>query len=70
VPPSRTPANPAADSPSPAIGSSAGKAGADHLTPAADSTSGGGPGLPLVAGGAAATLLLTAGAAFALRRRG
>ncbi|MGW7605811.1 lytic polysaccharide monooxygenase auxiliary activity family 9 protein [Streptomyces sp. NPDC054766] len=68
-PPSPTPATPAADSPSPAASSSAAEAGTDHLTPAADSTSGSGPALPLVAGGAAATLLLTAGVAFVLRRR-
>ncbi|MER5472421.1 lytic polysaccharide monooxygenase [Streptomyces sp. NPDC002685] len=69
-PPSPAPTSPAADSPSPAVGSSTGETGPDHLTPAADSTSGGGPALPLVAGGAAAALLLTAGIAFALRRRG
>ncbi|WRZ89889.1 lytic polysaccharide monooxygenase [Streptomyces sp. NBC_01007] len=68
-PPSRTPSTPAADSPSPVGSSSAAEAGTDHLTPAADSTSGSGPALPLIAGGAAATLLLTAGVAFALRRR-
>ncbi|WP_405915832.1 lytic polysaccharide monooxygenase [Streptomyces sp. NBC_00728] len=68
-PPSPEPASPSADSPSPVAGSPAATAGTDQLTPAADSTSGGGPALPLVAGGAAAALLLTAGVAFALRRR-
>jgi chitin-binding protein len=67
--PSPSAASPTADSPSPEASSPAAKAGTDHLAPAADSTSGGGPALPLVAGGAAAALLLTAGAAFALRRR-
>ncbi|MET8131225.1 lytic polysaccharide monooxygenase [Streptomyces sp. NPDC005251] len=68
-PPSPKPASPATDSPSPVVGSSTGETGPDHLTPAADSTSGSGPALPLVAGGAAAALLLTAGVAVALRRR-
>ncbi|WP_405883351.1 lytic polysaccharide monooxygenase [Streptomyces sp. NBC_01384] len=42
----------------------------DHLTPAADSSSGGSSTLPLVAGaGGAAAFLLTAGVAVTLRRR-
>ncbi|MGW3665318.1 lytic polysaccharide monooxygenase auxiliary activity family 9 protein [Streptomyces sp. NPDC005141] len=68
-PPSPDPSSPAAGSPAPVISSSSGDTGTDHLTPAADSTSGGGPALPLVAGGAAAALLLTAGIAVTLRRR-
>ncbi|MGQ4374670.1 lytic polysaccharide monooxygenase [Streptomyces sp. SAS_267] len=60
---------PSTDSPSPAAGSESAKAGTDDLAPAAESTSGGGPGLPLVAGGAGAALLLTAGVAVVLRRR-
>ncbi|MCX4987799.1 MULTISPECIES: lytic polysaccharide monooxygenase [unclassified Streptomyces] len=68
-PPSAAPASPDADSPSPAVSSAAGETDTDDLTPAADSTSGGGPALPLVAGGAATALLLTAGIAVTLRRR-
>ncbi|MFF3613271.1 lytic polysaccharide monooxygenase [Streptomyces sp. NPDC002580] len=68
--PSRTATPSAANSPSPVAASPAAETGPDDLTPAADSTSGGGPALPLVAGGAAAALLLTAGVAFVLRRRG
>jgi chitin-binding protein len=42
----------------------------DHLTPAADTSSGSSNTLPLVAGaGGAAALLLTAGVAITLRRR-
>ncbi|MGW1064986.1 lytic polysaccharide monooxygenase auxiliary activity family 9 protein [Streptomyces aureus] len=70
--PSPTAASPSAGSPSPeasGAGATAGTASTDHLAPAAENTSGGGPGLPLVAGGAGAALLLTAGVAVVLRRR-
>ncbi|MET7984896.1 MULTISPECIES: lytic polysaccharide monooxygenase [unclassified Streptomyces] len=67
--PSATAASPSAGSASPEAGSAAEKAGTDHLAPAAESTSGGGPALPMVAGGAGAALLLTAGVAVVLRRR-
>ncbi|MFI0962644.1 lytic polysaccharide monooxygenase [Streptomyces sp. NPDC021080] len=67
--PSPTAASPSADPASPEASSAAEKAGTDHLAPAAESTSGGGPALPMVAGGAGAALLLTAGVAVVLRRR-
>ncbi|MET7741103.1 lytic polysaccharide monooxygenase [Streptomyces sp. NPDC005385] len=67
--PSRTSNPEPSDSPSLVTSSPTESAGTDHLTPAADSTSGGGSAtLPLAAGGAAA-LLLTAGVAVTLRRR-
>ncbi|MFD0070581.1 lytic polysaccharide monooxygenase [Streptomyces sp. NPDC127574] len=67
--PSRTSKPEPSDSPSLVTSSPTESAGTDHLTPAADSTSGGGSAtLPLAAGGAAA-LLLTAGVAVTLRRR-
>ncbi|MET7939491.1 lytic polysaccharide monooxygenase [Streptomyces sp. NPDC005302] len=67
--PSRTSRPEPSDSPSLVTSSPTESAGTDHLTPAADSTSGGGSAtLPLAAGGAAA-LLLTAGVAVTLRRR-
>lgn len=67
--PSRTSRPDPSDSPSLVTSSPTESAGTDHLTPAADSTSGGGSAtLPLAAGGAAA-LLLTAGVAVTLRRR-
>ncbi|MFE2535572.1 lytic polysaccharide monooxygenase [Streptomyces sp. NPDC059371] len=67
--PSPTAASPSADSPSPDASSAAVQAGTDDLAPAAERTSGGGPALPMVAGGAGAALLLTAGVAVVLRRR-
>ncbi|MGW3916404.1 lytic polysaccharide monooxygenase auxiliary activity family 9 protein [Streptomyces sp. NPDC005070] len=67
--PSPAAAAPSAGSSSPAAGSAAVQAGTDDLAPAAEGTSGGGPGLPMVAGGAGAALLLTAGVAVVLRRR-
>jgi chitin-binding protein len=69
----RTTTAPADRSPSPAPESSAATTvvtAPDHLTPAADSSSGSSNTLPLVAGaGGAAALLLTAGVAITLRRR-
>ncbi|MFE4699953.1 lytic polysaccharide monooxygenase [Streptomyces sp. NPDC056738] len=67
--PSPKASSPAADSPSPAASSAAVQTGTADLTPAAERTSGGGPALPLVAGGAGAALLFTAGVAVVLRRR-
>ncbi|MGW2779646.1 lytic polysaccharide monooxygenase auxiliary activity family 9 protein [Streptomyces populi] len=69
VSPSPTIASPSAEPPSPEASPAAGTAGTDRLAPAAESTSGGGPALPVVAGGAGAALLLTAGVAVVLRRR-
>ncbi|MCX5093606.1 lytic polysaccharide monooxygenase [Streptomyces sp. NBC_00365] len=69
----RTTTAPADRSPSPAPESSAATTvvtAPDHLTPAADTSSGSSNTLPLVAGaGGAAALLLTAGVAITLRRR-
>ncbi|MFE1291990.1 lytic polysaccharide monooxygenase [Streptomyces sp. NPDC058751] len=68
--PSPTAASPSAGTPSPEGSQAAVQAaGPDDLTPAAESTSGGGPALPVVAAGAGAALLLTAGVAVVLRRR-
>ncbi|MFF2999150.1 lytic polysaccharide monooxygenase [Streptomyces sp. NPDC057950] len=65
--------SPAEGSPTPsrsAAPSAAQVSAPDHLTPAADTSSGGSGSLPLVAGaGGAAALLLTAGVALTLRRR-
>ncbi|MER5405868.1 lytic polysaccharide monooxygenase [Streptomyces sp. NPDC002769] len=65
--------SPAGQSPTPsqpATPSASQVSAPDHLTPAADNSSGGSGSLPLVAGaGGAAALLLTAGVALTLRRR-
>ncbi|GHD70623.1 chitin-binding protein [Streptomyces mirabilis] len=71
--PTATTATPADRSPSPAPETTAATTevtAPDHLTPAADSSSGGSNTLPLVAGaGGAVAFLLTAGVAITLRRR-
>ncbi|MEU8792274.1 lytic polysaccharide monooxygenase [Streptomyces sp. NPDC048643] len=67
--PGRTSKPSPSDSPSLVTTSPTESADTDHLTPAADSTSGGGSATLPLAAGAAAALLLTGGVAVTLRRR-
>ncbi|MFF4032880.1 lytic polysaccharide monooxygenase [Streptomyces sviceus] len=67
---SPTPAAPAVTpSPAPSVARSAGAAVPDSTPVAADADPGSGPSAPMMAGGAAAVLVLTGGAALALRLR-
>ncbi|WP_203614072.1 lytic polysaccharide monooxygenase [Streptomyces sp. SID13726] len=67
---SPAPSAPAATpTPTPSVARSAGGVAPDSTPVAADSDAGSGPSAPMLAGGAAAVLLLTGGAALALRLR-